>query len=312
MIWTPRRAMLVLVGCNLLWAGTYAAAKEALAALSPVELNCIRFLIAGLAFAPLLWLNRQSLHLDSARLRRLALLCLLGFVLNKAFEFYGLKLSTASDNALLITTESLFTAILGWVLLKEQVRQSAVIGLVISVVGVYLVIERGLVLPRLGGGTRVLGDLLIVTALTFEALYTVVGKAELEHSPAAGITAACVIGSLVVWAPAAAVNAAVAGLPHLTGREWLEIAYLAILGTTVPYALWTAALRYVDAAAAAPTLFLQPLFGTIIAVLLLRDRLTWATVAGGFLIIAGIWIVSIRRSGAATSALLEPVPHSFD
>jgi drug/metabolite transporter (DMT)-like permease len=304
--------MLVIVGCNLLWAGTYAAAKEALAALSPVELNFIRFLIAGLAFLPLLWLSRESLHLDAARLRRLALLCLFGFVLNKAFEFYGLKLSTASDNALLITTESVFTAVLGWVLLKEQVRRSAVIGLVISVLGAYLVIERGLVFPRLGGGTRVVGDLLIVTALVFEALYTVVGKAELEHSPAAGITAACVIGSLVIWAPAAAINAGVAGLPHLTGQEWLEVVYLAILGTTVPYALWTAALRYVDAAAAAPTLFLQPLFGTIIAVLLLGDRLTWATIAGGLLIVAGIWIVSIRQATSPSSSLLEPLPHSFD
>jgi drug/metabolite transporter (DMT)-like permease len=304
--------MLVLVGCNLLWAGTYTAAKEALVALSPVELNFIRFLIAGLSFLPLLWLSRASLGLDAARLRRLALLCLLGFVLNKGFEFFGLKLTTASDNALLVTTESLFTAVLGWVLLKEQVRRGVIIGLVVSVVGVYLVVERGLVLPRLGGGTRVLGDVLIVTALTFEALYTVIGKAELERYPALGITAACVIGSLVVWAPAAAINVAVSGLPHLNAQEWLEVGYLAIFGTSVPYVFWIAALRYVDAAAAAPTLFLQPLFGTIIAVLLLGDRLGWPTIAGGLLIVAGIWIVSIRGAATPASALLEPVPHSFD
>jgi drug/metabolite transporter (DMT)-like permease len=310
--WTPRRAMLVLVGCNLLWAGTYSAAKEALAALSPIELNFIRFLIAGLSFLPLVWLSRASLGLDAARLRRLALLCVLGFVLNKGFEFFGLKLTTASDNALLITTESLFTAILGWVLLKEQVRRNSIIGLVVSAVGVYLVIERGLVLPRLGGGTRVLGDVLIVIALTFEALYTVIGKAELERYPALGITAVCVIGSLVVWAPAAAINVGVSGLPHLNAQDWLEVGYLAIFGTTVPYVFWIAALRYVDAAAAAPTLFLQPLFGTIIAVLLLGDRLSWPTVAGGLLIVAGIWVVSFNRPAQRSAATLEPQPYSFD
>ena len=127
MTWTSRRAMLVLIACNLLWAGTYVAGKAALRSLSPVELNCLRFGLAGLTFLPFLWRARREISLDRAGLLRLGGLCLLCFVLNKLAEFSGLNLTTASDTALLIASEGLFTALFGWLLLREAVRGRAVI-----------------------------------------------------------------------------------------------------------------------------------------------------------------------------------------
>jgi drug/metabolite transporter (DMT)-like permease len=260
--------------------------------LSPVELNFLRFSVASLTFLPLVWLYRGSLRLTRDRIGRLLMLCALGFVLNKGFDLTGLNWTSASDNALLIASEGLFTAIFGWLLLHERIRLFAILGLCLSFAGVYLVIERGFVLPRMGSGTRILGDLFIVGALIFEALYTVLGKAELERYPGGLITGFCVITSLVVWLPAAGINVAASGLPHMSLRTWAGVLYLAIAGTTLAYVGWISALRYVNAVSAAPTLFLQPLLGTTLAVLLLGERVTWPTVVGGVLIITGIWVVS--------------------
>ena len=58
--WSTRQAMLVLVGANLLWAGSYTAGKEALRALSPLELNGMRFAIAGVILLPLLSSNSEA------------------------------------------------------------------------------------------------------------------------------------------------------------------------------------------------------------------------------------------------------------
>lgn len=287
----PRWAMVALVAANLLWAGTYVAGKTALHSLTPVELNACRFALAGLIFLPFLYRYRGALRPDRRAALRLALLCLLGFVLNKAAEFSGLRLTSASDTALLIVAEGLFTAIFGWVLLRETVRRASIAGLLLSVVGVYLVVERGLVLPRLGG-SRVLGDLLVLGALVFEALYTVLGKAELRRHPGLVITAACVIGSLVVWVPAAIVNMAVAGLPAPDGGAWVGLTYLALAGTVLAYVAWIVGLRYVPASTAAPILFLQPPVGALLAVVLLHERLQWPALVGGALIVGGIWIVS--------------------
>src|SRR5581483_11414974 len=140
---------------------------DALRALSPVELNALRFGIAGLLLLPALWWGRERMRIGRRDLPRLALLCLLGFVLNKAAEYTGLSLTTASDTALLIASEGIFTALFGWALLREAVRRQAVGGLLFGAIGVYLVIMQGLNTPHLGGGARLTGDLLVLLALVF-------------------------------------------------------------------------------------------------------------------------------------------------
>lgn len=300
-----RAAFLLLVACNLLWAGTYVAGKEALHSLTPVELNAARFTLAAALFLP--FVARSRLDLSRDRLLRLAWLCLFGFVLNKAAEFAGLSLSTASDTALLIAAEGLFTALFGRLLLGERLGRRAVLGMGLSVCGVYLVVERGIALPSLGSGTRIIGDLLIVLALASEAVYSVLGKTEAERSPAVVVTGACVVGSLAVWLPAAGVNIALSGLPPMSIGALVGVLYLAIAGTFLAYLGWIVALRSVDATVAAPTLFLQPLVGTFLAVLLLGERVGPATVIGGALIVAGIWIVSTQPEHAADVVIAAEV-----
>src|SRR5262249_10176171 len=160
------------------WAGTYAAGKIALVTLSFVELNALRFTLATFLLLPVLWSGRGILIRelgDRRSQRELARLVVLGFVLNKGFEYAGLSLSTAVDVALLIATESIFTTVLSWIVLDEPVTLSGIAALLVGLTGVYFVVARGLVpvLSGPGGLARVAGDLLVILALLFEAGYTV-------------------------------------------------------------------------------------------------------------------------------------------
>ena len=193
--------------------GSYSAGKEALRVLSPIELNSLRFGISTLVLVPLAMHGRQRPRLRRRDLPQLAVLCLLGFVLNKGSEFAGLSLTTASDTALLIACEGMFTALLGWIVLREAVHRLSVLGLLFGICGVYVVIMQGLALPHLGGGTRLFGDLLVVLSLVFESVYTVGGKASLERYPGLFIIAVSVGGSMFVWLPLGALNLAHSGLP---------------------------------------------------------------------------------------------------
>jgi drug/metabolite transporter (DMT)-like permease len=256
-----------------------------------------------LLLLPVLLFGRGRMRIRRRDLPRLALLCVLGFVLNKAAEYTGLSLTTASDNALLIASESIFTALLGWLVLREPLRRHSAAGLLFGAFGVYVVIMQGLNPPHLGGGTRLAGDLLVLLALVFESLYTVVGKASLARYPGLLITAASITGSMAVWLPASAIDVAHSGLPHMTGITWVSVIYMAVFPTVLAYLGWMLALRHVDAASAATTLFLQPLVGTGLAILLLGEHPSWGTLGGGLCIIAGVWLAGraeARRAAATT------------
>ena len=305
-----RGAFILLLVANTLWAGTYTAGKIALSELSPVELNALRFLMATLLLTPVLVRQRHRIPLDRRSLWLLAQLVVLGFVLNKALEYFGLNLTTASDTALLIATESLFTALLSWTFLRERVTRAGVAALLVGLGGVYLVVERG-ILPRLDGPgttTRIVGDLLVIGSLLVESGYTVRGKTALTRISPLLFTATTIAGSLVFWLPAGAVAVAREGWPHLSPSGWLAVFYMAAIATVTGYWLWFRALNVLDASAAAPTLFIQPLLGAALALWLLHDQLSLATVIGGALIGVSLLLVLRGERSTGRAAPVSPPP----
>src|SRR5258708_3493618 len=285
---------LLLILANILWACSYVAAKYVLRDISVFMMNALRMFLAAIILLPFLIVMRKDLKLTRKDLPQLALLAFIGLVVNKTFEFGGLSLSTASDVALLITSETIYTAVLSWLLLRERFKPLTGVALLLGFVGVYLIVERSLIpnIPAGGGIMRMVGDLMVVLGLIFEAFYTVRGKALLvKHSPLL-ITAATIVGSTIFWIPIAGGDILFNGWHPLSLAAWLGVGWLALMSTVVAYFAWFKGLAEVDGSAAASTLFIQPLLGTLLAIVLLHDQLLPTTIVGGILIIASVYLIS--------------------
>src|SRR5579883_2478837 len=292
----PRRSLSwsLLILANVLWACSYVAAKVALRDVSVNLMLALRMGMAALVLLPLLIARRSELKLTRKDLPQLALLALVGFVINKLLEYGGLALTTASDVALLITSESIYTAALSWLLLRERFRPLTGAALLLGFAGVYLIIERSLVpnIPAGGGAWRVVGDLLVVLALIFEALYTVRGKALLvKHSPLL-VTAAAIVGSTLFWIPMAGYEVAAHGWHPVSWASWLGLIWLAVMSTAIAYLAWFKGLERVKGSSAATTLFVQPLLGALLAIVMLGDEILPTTIIGGVLILVSVYVIS--------------------
>lgn len=288
-----RRALLILAGANCLWAGSYVTGKAALATWPFASVNMLRFTIAAAVLFPYLWRQRHLLPRGRGDQLRLAAMCGLGFIGNKAFEYWGLSLSTATDMALLIAAEALVTVLLSILFLGERIRRWETAGLLVGGFGVYLVVVGGLRLPTGFGGGQALGNLLILVSLVLEAAFTVVGKTVVSRYPPFLVTAAIVTGSLVAWWPAGLAALAVRGWPPLTWGVVVGGLYLGLVTTVIGYWAWFYGLQRVMPGAMAPLLFIQPL-----AVLIRSERPGLATLIGGGLVLAGVSLVVSQRHPA--------------
>src|SRR2546422_1847706 len=112
----------LLVTANVFWACSYVAAKFALQDLSVTMMLALRLGISALILLPFIIARWGALPLTRTDLLQLLVLALVGFVINKLLEYGGLALTTASDVALLIASESIFTAALSWLLLRERFK----------------------------------------------------------------------------------------------------------------------------------------------------------------------------------------------
>ncbi len=297
---TRRTALLVVIACNLLWAGSYVAGKAALDEVPFVTLNAVRFAIAAVIFAPVVWRGRHLLPRDRGGRLRLLAIAAFGFCGNKSLEFLGLSMTTATDTALLITSESLVTLLLAVVLLGETLRARTAVALCIGALGVYVLVEGGLVAPHLLRGGQGSGDALVVGSLALESVATVSGARLMRAGAPFTVTGAAIILSMLVWAPAEIGWGLHSGAPHLSTGGWAGIVYLAVVATVVAYSGWFWGLQRLSAQDVTPLLLVQPLAGTLIAAVVRGERPGASTLLGGACVLAGVALIALRREQPET------------
>jgi drug/metabolite transporter (DMT)-like permease len=83
---------------------------------------------------------------------------------------------------------------------------------------------------------------------------------------------------------------------EVTTLAWAALAYSMILSYVVTNVLWFKAIRQVGANRASVYANLQPFLGAIFAVLVLSETMTWAQIAGGVVIGAGILVARARTA----------------
>ena len=301
---TRRMALLVVIACNLLWAGSYVAGKAALDQVPFVTLNALRFAIAGLILAPVVWRGRHLLPRDRGGRLRLLAIAVFGFCGNKALEFLGLSMTTATDTALLITSESLVTLVLAVVILGERLQRRTALAVAMGGFGVYILVEGGLVAPHLLRGGQGVGDGIVVASLALESVATIAGARLMRAGSPVIITGAAVLLSDCIWAPAALGWGLHSGAPHLSTAGWIGVVYLAVVTTVIAYSGWFWGLQRLSAQDVTPLLLVQPLAGTLIAAVVRGERPGASTLFGGALVLAGVALIALRRPQPQTEAEL--------
>jgi drug/metabolite transporter (DMT)-like permease len=88
--------------------------------------------------------------------------------------------------------------------------------------------------------------------------------------------------------------------PSLTVHDVLLLLVLGVLCTAVAHALFIAGLRHLPARTAARITCLEPVYGSLLAALLLREIPSLRTALGGFVVVAVAFYATLHPGGEAT------------
>jgi drug/metabolite transporter (DMT)-like permease len=294
------QAFLLLGLVMLLWAGNSIVARAVRFDVPPFTLAFLRWSGATLAVAPF---ALRPLRRDWPVIRRgwrpLLFLGLIGIGAFNALLYSGLQYTTAT-NALLLQA-----AIPAAMVLADRlffgVRASGwqIVGVSASMLGVAAIVFEGdpAAALRLHFG---FGDALILVSVVVWALYTVFLRARPAISPTSFIAVTFSIGVLVM-APLAAMEWQQGKAVVWSGPVIAAIFYVALLPSLFSYFLYNHATGIVGPASAGQAITLMPLFGALIAAVLLGERLQGFHFLGMAFILAGIALslFSARRQQAA-------------
>jgi drug/metabolite transporter (DMT)-like permease len=309
-------APILLVHASLLmtaflWGGNATAIKYLLRDLAPTEVMFLRCAAAAGFFAIVLLLTgRPLIPLRRGDALRLIGIGLLGVtILNIAFVA-GTDLVPATLAALIVTSNPIHTAVISRVLLGEALTRRKLAGIGLAFLGLLIVVllgvgERGSLDP---GHLKGVG---IVALGPFAwAFYTVFSKPLLTRYPPVHVAAYTTIAGALVFLPLPFVRAGtLAHIGALDARGWGAALFASLFSFVLGYILWYRGLRVLAPSQAAVYIYFVPVFGLLVAWLVLDERPTLFLLLGGAAILAGVILTnSTPRSSPRSAGPIGPAP----
>jgi drug/metabolite transporter (DMT)-like permease len=261
-----------------------------------------RLSLATLILSPFI-LARNRNELGHLKRRQIILMIMSGVFL--AFHFAtwitSLEYTTVASSVVLVTTSPLWVALLSTIILKERLPGIAWIGICIALIGSVVVTggqvcqvqSGGLVCPQLSDfiqGRAFWGDFLALVGAWMAAGYLLVGR-KLRAQITLGSYIFIVYGTaaIVLIAAALAARQKLAGYPAV---DYVWFLALALFPQLLGHSSFNWALRYLSAAYVSVNLLGEPIGSALLALVFLGEKPSPLEIAGGLLILCGIYVVS--------------------
>ena len=273
----------------LIWGTTLTSTKVLLNhGLSPAEIMIYRFVLAYVS----LWIihPKQPTGLSLRGELKFMLLGILGGSLYFLTENTALKLTLASNVALIVVTAPILTMFLSRLMLKtEPIGRYVWIGSFIALSGVALVVYNGNIILELNP----LGDILSIAAALSWAFYSVLLKRINNNYNVLFYTRKIFfygIVTLIPWffIPGNDINTSLL----CDGEVILNLLFLGIVASSGCYVIWNMVISRLGVVKTSNYIYLVPMVSLIFSVIFLNEPLTIHAITGSVLILAGVYIAA--------------------
>ncbi|MFZ2259722.1 threonine/homoserine efflux transporter RhtA [Luteococcus japonicus] len=283
------RASLALVGSMLLFAASYTMTKVALVDLGPMTLGAVRFLLATAVIAAVISIRRGWQRPTRDDARTLAVGGLLGVTAYFALENLGVHWATATDATLLAVAIPAIIAVCDVLANGAVIARRGWLGIAVAMVGAGFIVF-GAPISTEAGPRRLWGALLILLAGVAWAFYTFATRdVATRYSSWTTVLWQDGAGALA-FIPLALLEAPGWHRPTRMVPTLAAVLALTLLCSVLAMVLYAIAVRQLPTALVAASINLEPIFGLLIAVVVLGERVSPAQMLGGVVVVCGVWL----------------------
>jgi drug/metabolite transporter (DMT)-like permease len=207
------------------------------------------------------------------------------FALDLGVWHWSIVWTSVANSTLLANLAPIFVTLAGWLFWKKKVTAVFLAGMVIAIAGMFVLVG-----PNFGiGGTRLAGDALAALTAIFYAGYFLSIKVARD---AGSSTARVMAWSTTITALALLPVAMLSPQPMLPASAggWSVLVGLAVVTQILGQGLIAYAFAHLPASLSSVSLLIQPVVATIAAWAIFGEPIGVIQVAGGAIVLAGIWV----------------------
>lgn len=245
-----------------------------------------RMLWCVVMLSPMIALRHRE-ELQHTQIKQILLCVVSGIFLGMHFTCYfeSLRYTSIASSVVLVDTEVFFVALGGVIFLKEKLAPANWLGIIITFAGSVVVAMGD------SGDGQLLGDMIALAGAMCSAVYTLIGRKVRESMSTTIYT-----WIVYFFAGLVALTASLCGgyeVVHIGMKNLLVAFGLALMCTLLGHSIFSWGLKYEKASFVSTAKLLEPIFASVLGILLFREIPSVTSVAGGAVVITGI-ILCVR------------------
>ena len=294
-----KQAYLFLILTTFFWAGNFIVGKAAsLFDIPPFTLNFYRWTFAWLILAP--FTLKEIIEKKNYIIENIKLILILGITSITIFNsivYYSLNFTQVISGVLMISTIPVMIIVFCWLLKIEKTNIYQILGVIFSLSGVVVIITKAKLSILLNLNFNK-GDLWMVVAMFSWALYSaLLRKKKLEISQLSLLQTIISTG-LVFLLPAYLIELSFGYKANINLPFVLTLSYVVLFPGLASFILWIKGISIIGSNRSGIFLHLIPIFSTMMAIIIFKEKFMIYHLIGAILIITGIILSSKKRKHA--------------
>jgi drug/metabolite transporter (DMT)-like permease len=304
----------LLILCNLIWASQFVLAKLVQEEMGPIFATLLPMALATACLIPLVRRQQRSRRhgprVSAADVARFGVIGVFGQVVAQLGVTWGVGLAPASNAALLTLTLPIATAVIAYLLLGERMTVVRWLSFALAVAGVLQCSGIDWNDLRFASRGVLTGNVLIMLGILGSAFYNVYGKKLLDRYSPLEVLLYSYYAVLVCLVPLTLClePASFHSMMSFGPKVWLGIFLLAGFQYFLSMILFLTVLTRLDAVQAGLSNYLIPVFGVLIAAMVLGERITARMAVGGLVVLGSTLLITVYEEHSAARARAAAAP----
>jgi len=291
-----KTAYIFLILATLFWSGNFIVGKAAsFFEIPPFTLNFYRWTFAWLLLAP--FTLKEIFQKKDHILKNIKLIFILGVTSITIFNsivYYSLNFTQVISGVLMISTIPVMIIFFSWIFKIEKTNIYQILGVIFSLLGVAIIVTKAdlAILMNLNFNK---GDLWMVVAMFSWAMYSALLKKKKFELSQISLLEIIISAGLILLLPAYMIEIKLGYKVNINLPFLLTLSYVVIFPGLASFICWIKGISIIGSNRSGIFLHLMPIFSTVLAILIFKEKFMNFHIFGAIFIIGGI-IFSSRKN----------------
>ena len=291
-----KSAYIFLILATLFWSGNFIVGKAASDfEIPPFALNFYRWTFAWLILAP--FTLKEIIKKKDHILQNLKLILILGITSITVFNsivYYSLNFTQVISGVLMISTIPVMIIFFSWIFKIEKTNIYQILGVIFSLLGVVIIVTKAdfNLLINLNFNK---GDLWMVVAMFSWAMYSALLRKKKFELSQLSLLEVIISAGLILLVPAYLIEMSLGFKLNINLPFILTLSYVVLFPGLASFICWIKGISIIGSNRSGIFLHLMPIFSTVLAIIIFKEKFMNFHLFGAFFIIAGIFLSSRKE-----------------